>query len=472
MRSRIVRCLAAGVLAVLASGFASAGTPGYLMRYDVIGLVDDALHSANAVAALPDGSVITVGMLAQAPRANIVIAKLGPDGQPDLAFGKQGWAVIEHPQTRSATSVAVQPDGRLLLGGWSGRGADRDFLVARLQPDGSLDPDFGQGGIVVHPVSGDIDLVNDIALQPDGRILAVGGARTEDGQDRVAVLRLMPDGRPDPDFGHQGVSLLALDAGSPMANRCRGLCGGASSVAVMPDGRILLGAETSPTDDVSPWRSWVVRLQANGALDPNFGAEGKAAVFTSHDDLTGSTHIVLQGPRVVAGGGYNVSAPDGRLALTRLTADGMTDRSFGRDGFVRTPVGPRGAAAGIMALAVTDDLRLLAAGVADFGEDRGGLQFVVARYTVDGLLDDRFAEGGVLAGGYAPGNGTDAFLALKPVAGGGFVAAGWTQVASGARGLRMGVARYREVTHMPAPGGLAGAAMPTEHTSGWAGLAP
>lgn len=470
MRSRIVRCLAAGVLAVLASGFASAGTPGYLMRYDVIGLVDDALHSANAVAALPDGSVITVGMLAQAPRANIVIAKLGPDGQPDMAFGKQGWAVIEHPQTRSATSVAVQPDGRLLLGGWSGRGADRNFLVARLLPDGSLDPDFGRGGMVEHPVSNDADLVNDIALQPDGRILAVGGARVGKGSDRVAVLRLMPNGQLDQAFGKRGVRLLELDSAAA-ANACRGLCGGASSVAVMSDGRILLGAETAPVDGTSVWRSWVVRLQADGSLDRQFGVDGKVEVFTSRDDLTGSTHIVLQGSRVVAGGGYNVSAPEGRFALTRLTPEGLTDRSFGRGGYARTQVGPHGFAAGIMALAVTDDMRLLAAGVADFGEDRGGLQFVVARYTADGALDDRFAEGGLLAGGYAPGNGTDALLALAPVAGSEFVAAGWTQVASGARGLRMGVARYRETAY-PLPTGIMAGADTQAAQTHLTGMAP
>lgn len=470
MKSWIVRFCAAWTLATVTAGFAVAGTPGYLMRYDVLGLADDAMHSANAVATLPDGSVVTVGVLAQAPKANIVVAKLGPDGQPDMAFGKKGGAVIEHLQPQSATAVVAQPDGRLLLGGWSGRGADRNFLVARLLPDGSLDPDFGRGGMVEHPVSNDADLVNDIALQPDGRILAVGGARMDNGSDQIAVLRLMPDGQLDQAFGKRGVRLLALDVAAA-ANPCRGLCGGASSVAVMSDGRILLGAETAPVDGTSVWRSWVVRLQADGSLDSQFGMDGKVEVFTSRDDLTGSTHIVLQGSRVVAGGGYNVSAPEGRFALTRLTPEGLTDRSFGHGGFARTQVGPHGSAAGIMALAVTDDMRLLAAGVADFGEDRGGLQFVVARYTADGALDDRFAEGGLLAGGYAPGNGTDALLALAPVAGSEFVAAGWTQVASGARGLRMGVARYRETAYPLATGIMAGAGTQAAQTH-LTGMAP
>jgi uncharacterized delta-60 repeat protein len=100
-----------------------------------------------------------------------------PDGKPDADFGSEGMVTTDIGGMDGVNGVAIQPDGAIVAVGQTTVMASSpdgaDFALARYTPDGKLDPGFGRGGIVTTDI-GDNDDALAVALQPDGRIVAVG----------------------------------------------------------------------------------------------------------------------------------------------------------------------------------------------------------------------------------------------------------------------------------------------------------
>src|SRR5262249_60592714 len=105
-------------------------------------------------------------------------------------------------QSDRAHAVLIQPDGKIVVGGTGGDGPHFFFVLARYNPNGTLDTTFGNGGKVVTDPSpnGSYNEIWDLALQPDGRILAAGNISTSN-DGLFAVARSNPNGTLDPYFG-------------------------------------------------------------------------------------------------------------------------------------------------------------------------------------------------------------------------------------------------------------------------------
>ena len=111
---------------------------------------------------------------------DVAVARITATGSSDTTFGavsgaeRTGYVTIPHAGMDNAESVKIQPDGKL---SWWGSAALKDSLIARLMPDGTLDTGFGSGGIVIRSFSsGSDDFLYDVAVQGDGKIVAVGAA--------------------------------------------------------------------------------------------------------------------------------------------------------------------------------------------------------------------------------------------------------------------------------------------------------
>jgi uncharacterized delta-60 repeat protein len=132
---------------------------------------------------------------------NTAVARLTPDGALDSGFGTGGKTELPLSANNwdSATALALQPDGKLVVGGWvnEGQTSAGDFAVTRLTAGGTPDMAFGTGGTVVTPVApaSKSDFARAAALQPDERIAATRillvGSRNDSNQD-VALTRLWP----------------------------------------------------------------------------------------------------------------------------------------------------------------------------------------------------------------------------------------------------------------------------------------
>jgi uncharacterized delta-60 repeat protein len=277
--------------------------------------------------------------------------------------------------------ILLEPGGRLLLLG-SAEGADGapTASLTRLRRNGALDRSFGRGGTVTLAVSAfrsDCAGFSAGALMADGRIVAAGGIGCggEKGGDRaIGVARFLPDGRLDDAFGRHGVSTAAAACG-------------VAGVAVQADAKVLLGASTGDRRACESGSMAFLRLNGDGTRDVSFAPHGLRLVeFASG---AGSAALAMRvderGRPVLAG------RADARLAVARLTPDGLPDRSFNGDGRAAYAAPRGGSAYGVDILPGPDDHLTVAANQAS---DAGG-QFLVLRLLGDGTLDRSWAAGGI-----------------------------------------------------------------------------
>src|SRR5439155_26808133 len=134
------------------------------------------------------------------------VARHGAGGSLDPSFGSGGTVTPAVGDSAVAHAIAVQSDGNIVTVGYSMTAGNFDFTLVRYDASGNLDPTFGTGGMVVTDLGGD-DLAQGVALRPDGRIV-VGGfsssSPTSTADDRFGLARYESDGTLDPTFGSAG----------------------------------------------------------------------------------------------------------------------------------------------------------------------------------------------------------------------------------------------------------------------------
>lgn len=245
---------------------------------------------AYQIVVQPDGKIVVGGRSDR----RLALARLETGGTPDLTFGAQG--VVRGDEQRGAESafrMALQPDGKIVVGGPTDRSNGGGMAVERYDSDGVLDAGFGDGGRVVLNL-GRTSTLYGVALQRDGKILVTG----EGGPDktvpyRFPLLRLMADGTPDPAFGngkpvftdvHQDTSIYGIVVG--------------------PDGTIAVGGYGTGI---------FARFRTDGTLLRRFGVCGTAiseiATYALAQEPSGSVIVAGYYQGSAALGRFNVAAP-------------------------------------------------------------------------------------------------------------------------------------------------------------------
>ncbi|HEX6702269.1 MAG TPA: hypothetical protein VF101_16195 [Gaiellaceae bacterium] len=344
------------------------------------------LDIAYAVALQPDGKLVVAGRTASG-HWRFALARYDDRGRLDPRFGTGGTVVTDFGSHgySYASAIAVQRDGKLVVAGRGRISAVDDFAIGRYTARGSLDPTFGRGGKTLTgfgSARGFSAWANSLAIQPDGKAVVAGTSGKS--ASRFALARYTTAGKLDRRFGRHGVVTTIQPSGQP------------SAVALQRDGKIV-AAGTSFGGERE--KIALERYTAEGRLDPSFGTGGK--VITAIGSWNDGRALALQrdGKLVVAG----QSGDD--FAVSRYTATGRLDRSFGKGGDVVTPFGVRQDGNGLastdeaLAVAVQPDGKIVAAGASDVS-GRSGEQhccfddFALVRYTADGRLDRSFGDGG------------------------------------------------------------------------------
>ncbi len=274
---------------------------------------------ASDVAIGPDGGILVTGT---GDWVRGALLRFQPDGTPDASFA--GGGVADLGPNTIASGVAVQSDGKVIVGGRSGWDYT-DFLVARFDPDGDPDPGFSGDGRATADIA-DVDAAWDIAVRPNGKIIATGTECGPYGDFHpscgAAVARFKSDGSLDGSFGTQGTESLYGSDGA--------------GVALTPDGGIVSAGET-PTDPYYEEDAdfAVLRLDSRGTPDNAFRGDGLWATdFLSGYDAAADVALQRNGRIVTAG------RSDRELALARYRVDaGPADADADgiRDGSDRCP---------------------------------------------------------------------------------------------------------------------------------------
>ncbi|WP_225784940.1 cadherin-like domain-containing protein [Xenophilus sp. Marseille-Q4582] len=173
---------------------------------------------ANSVTLQPDGKIVVAGTSSGVSNSDFSLIRLNANGTLDTSFGDDGKLLA--PVGSSADmgySVALQPDGKIVVAGFSLNGSiDWDFSLIRLNAEGTLDTGFGNQGKLLMPVGSSIDIGYSVALQPDGKIV-VAGTSLNGGNDDFSLIRLNADGTLDTAFGNQGKLLVSVGSGTDEA---------------------------------------------------------------------------------------------------------------------------------------------------------------------------------------------------------------------------------------------------------------
>jgi uncharacterized delta-60 repeat protein len=335
----------------------------------------------NAAAVDAGGAVTIAGYLYSTTDVpKYYVARLPAGGGADTTFGTAGQTVTPAigQVMEPVRSSLLQPDGKLIIGGSASTTySTQSFALERYNADGSVDTTFGTAGQVLANFTIGVDQLYGLALQTDGKILAVGTASYPSGSTStgsyIAAARFNADGSLDTTFGTGGMVVAPqIGYGSTSSNYGR-------SVLVQPDGKILLGGGDSNHFDV-------VRLTATGSIDYSFGSSG---VFTETSHISSFVSMALLPNGDVLAGGVSTTSPVG-FQLTRVLPTGNFDSTFGTQGVVVLNM----ASASVGAMAVQPDGHIVLAGSGYNTADRQS-EPVVVRLDPDGSADTTFNSTGI-----------------------------------------------------------------------------
>lgn len=241
----------------------------------------------------PDGKIVVVGSSGLPGQSggfqSFAVARLNADGSLDNTFGSGGKVLTDFGTLQEdwAQAVAIQPDGKIVVGGYT----NAIFAIARYNTDGSLDTTFNGGKITTDFPGSGSEYIQKVMVQPDGKILAAGifsGSFPFEPR-RIALARYNPDGTPDMGFGNTGQLTVLLGSNTSF--------GGA---AMQPDGKLLISGEygfsivgcvPSKTVNCNRTQGFVVRYTSQMLPDRKFGRRfGKE--FTIWADMTDTLRAI------------------------------------------------------------------------------------------------------------------------------------------------------------------------------------
>ena len=282
----------------------------------------------HPLAVRPDGTLLVGCTLATNRNDDIAVLSLNSDGTVDSSFGTDGVADFDIAGDSVDRVICMQlaPDGDLLVGGSV---QVTDGVLLRLKPDGSLDPSFGKGGMVVESGQGTSYLaVRGIAQLPGGGYATLN-CDPDPGQPGALVRRYSASGVADTAFGIAGWA-TTVDASNPA-----GPIAAASQIAAQSDGSILLAGTR---DDGYPTYNdvWVSRFAPNGVLDTGFGVNGQATTDLGGADDCAAAAVGPDGKLVVAG----YSVPSSIRAARIGGAPNVGAATKASEGLVRYTCGP------------------------------------------------------------------------------------------------------------------------------------
>ena len=317
--------------------------------------------NAHGTALQPDGKIVSVGNCYNGINYDFCLTRHLADGSLDGSFNGTGKVVSEIGNGGGndyAYSIALQPDGKIVVAGECSNGGGWRFCLARYLPNGSFDTSFNSNGKNVTQIGVISDHARSVALLSNGKIVVAGYCENASNSD-LCLAQYLPNGLLDFSFSGTGTVITSV-GGRDVGN----------SVAVQPNGKIIVAGSC---DAAISTDFCMVRYLANGALDVTFNGTGKVTTPFGTSDNATSVALQPDGKIVVAGYCYRSSNFD--FCLARYLANGSLDTSFNATGRVSTAVGTGHDY--VYSLALQTDGKIVVAGACQNGSR---FDVCIARY--------------------------------------------------------------------------------------------
>lgn len=372
---------------IVVAGFTSdaAGEDVALARYDLNGDLDPTFGTggvvitqigtganfARALQIQSDGKIVIAGGVFNSENLDFVLARYEPNGGLDPTFSTDGVVATHFTGNDFAHVLAIQNDGKIIAVGTSLDAPYLDIALARYDSDGTLDPTFKTDGKQTFNPENASGAIHSLAIQPDGKIIAAGESFTGRGIE-YRLIRYGTDGQVDPTFGKEGQVMAFFSAGT----------GG--KIALRPDGKIFTAGTFF--DSANGNHDFVVGLFNPDGTSQNVDIAGFGGSAGANNDFLSAVALQADGSLLVAGSTISPSGGNYDFALARFDANGNADLSFG----AITSFG-NGAASATSedfanAMALQPDGKIIVVGSSK-ADPNAVTTFAVARFNSDGTLD-------------------------------------------------------------------------------------
>ena len=243
--------------------------------------------------------IVTGTVLSDEQGANIYVARWDASGQIDTTFNNAGWAELDVAGYGDYPQKVIVQDNHILVGGHTTIRnqdfAESDILLARFSETGQLDASYGENGLVFTQLREyDHEQLSDMALQSDGKLIVTGQNR---GFGRVTVLRYLANGSLDPDFGDEGVVMLEdryeIDVGVTILASDDG--------DIMVAGNFFERTSDLIEPGEGHYKIVVYRLDEKGRLNEDFAQGGRALLHSGNDDYAQVIKSLANGDTLIIG---------------------------------------------------------------------------------------------------------------------------------------------------------------------------
>ncbi len=280
-------------------------------------------------------TIYTMTLLLLVQTVCIHRAEAWPAGKLDMSFNQNGTrkVVFDLGGTEQDTveQVAVQSDGKIIVGATVDTaiaGPDRDMILFRLNQDGSFDSSFNNTGSVVISFNfgtGKRDILNDLLIQPDGRILVLGSVEQSAVDDfDIYLARFNVDGSLDTSFSQVGYRIIHHDLGAGNTDE-------AASIVLRSNGKIVVASRSSSTFGQM---LVLTGFNADGSDDNSFGINPNDNNMPHQigEPIEVKNMVETTNNKLLVGSTLTLSASDSNILLTQFKADGSLDTGAGSIG--------------------------------------------------------------------------------------------------------------------------------------------
>lgn len=389
-----------GKIVAYGSAIAELGSEAILMRFNSNGSIDagfgingkvtcnsGAVDSGNTLIIQPDGKIIALGVQSTQPSPSVwntqfVVERFNEDGTKDTAFGTDGRVVtiFGNGGYDMPEAIALQPDGKIIAVGMS---ATFQFAIARYNANGSLDTTFdGDGKVTTSFGTGSNSIANFVKVHADGKIL-VAGHNSGGTTLSFALAQYNANGSLDTTFDGDGKATNLFDENDDSLS--------INSIVEQPDGKLLV----TTTGNYDSTYFVTRRYNSNATPDTSFGING-SVITTIQEGYNHARGIALQDNSSIIVVGYSHALPSTQDAftVTRYNSNGSLDTSFDTDGKITTSFDSTNDESNILLL--QPDNKLVAVGIRRIHTPNNYIykDIILSRYNTDGSLDETFGTGG------------------------------------------------------------------------------
>ncbi len=313
-----------GKLVVVGSCSKGGNADFAIVRYTSTGFLDTSFSGGKVITPIgssseqaygltlqPDGKLIAVGYCHNGSTDDIAVVRYNSNGSLDTTFNGTGKVTTGIAVNEYATNVITQPDGKILVVGFSHDGYTQNFVAVRYNSTGSLDTTYSNDGIVTKQTGGPYSWVYGLALQPDGKMVAVEWYNTNGSDDNLALVRYDTAGNLDTSFDSDGIVITAFNSTRSQAH----------GVIIQPDGKVVVAGSSYNNGN---WDFALARYESNGGPDSSFGVNGVTITAIGNAaDYANSLLMQPDGKFIVTG--YSITGSNRDLAVVRYNNNGSID---------------------------------------------------------------------------------------------------------------------------------------------------